>query len=525
MLSAMCEGTGRSRTIRRPITRTTLAGLTLLILSAVSCGLRGEATGREAYPTSDSGRGTDTADVPGQVLTPAARIRVSVIDRTGQVVARAVTQLDGSYEIAEKEPPGRYELHVDGRDQGLDEGDVPFATSGNYPQELKCRISPDSPPQCLGGPDRFYQKPIWLFGRILKPAAGARIEVSDYIGFVLKSATANADGRFLIRGIQRDHNYYVSAIPTPPIPFPMGEAPRIAFAVRPQIVNLGTYYNSVLQYSPGPKYVLEHRQMLAEAESGGLVGAVFERLEGVQVRLRNWAGDQLGGIVPGSETITDPDGAFRITKDLGPHTYVLDFGPPSLSITEADRRHSMTGTRDTIDPFTGVKTHDRGWKDWPRVSNKSGFDCTIFPIWRPRCGGGGIPDRDFPPRPNGVTGYVGGPLKGVKVMLVASSGKVVRTATTDADGLYMIPAAVTGEYCLRVITGSDWKVDPQEVTMSPYELNLLIVTPHGDEHAHLEFEGRSQDSPGPGLFDEDFVSDKAGNVCRKLGLNYVEPVY
>jgi hypothetical protein len=413
-------------------------------------------------------------EIPGLALIPAEGVRVSVTEAQGSSSSKASTGPDGSFLIPEKLSGGAYQIVIDGSAQGFSAGRLTFRVEGDRAEQVDCRISRRSPPTCA-----VTVRPTWgeknrIFGVIVEPAIGAQIEVADEAGFVVSSATAERDGRFMVRGVKRGPDYVLSAGVPAPVP-----VLKRTFNLRPQLVNL---YASFGSDSPsgleGWLPYLRHTQQLADRNGQGLRGSVWGPLGGVEVGLRVWTGGRIGAPIPALSTTTRPNGEFTITKDLDGKSYVLDFGPPSLPMPPVP---AAVGN--------------------PLVGDRVGIGCTILPTDPPWCAQFGYPSRLGPP-PHGVRGEVRGPLKSVRIEVADSAGNVVGRAVTDVDGIYKIPALGPGAYCLKATPGRELNINPVEVTVAPYEFNFVIRR-------------NLWQSLGDELSDANLLIPTVGDVCHR----------
>ncbi len=399
-----------------------------------------------AAPGADCGTRHD-----GQ-STPIAGASIELLGSNGIVIARTTTGLDGQYRF-EKVPKGIYSIvevtpaglldglsHV-GKIDGIAVGD---SIGGGKIQDIrlpagKAGVEYDFCEAAPGAISGFVYHDRSNDGRRdlgEEPIADARIELVNSSGTVVATSTTNRDGAYKFENVLPG-TYSIREIQPTGFLDGLDSAGTVTGVAIGVASNPGDLINAVVlrQGQSGVDYNFGELRTATLAgrvhvdDDGDCVFDDGERpLEGVRIRVLDVSGREV------ANTTTDSQGRYRF-EGLIPGVYTI------------------------------IEEQPAGWFEGGATPGTAGgFAETPSRIGSITLTSGQVAvDYDFCERPPAeISGVVfvdrdadclrdenEGPLSGVRVDLIDSTGRVIATTTTDATGTYRFTDLPEGNYTLR----------------------------------------------------------------------------
>ncbi|WP_347250248.1 SdrD B-like domain-containing protein, partial [Zoogloea sp.] len=382
-----------------------------------------------AEPGTISGTVTEDVDNDDTGDTPIAGVTVELKDSTGTVVQTTTTDANGNYTF-NNVPTGTYTVVETNKPGYTDVGDV----DGGNPNVITVILPPGS---SSTGNDFVDERPATLGDRVWEDKnangvqdagesgiAGVTVQLKDAGGNVVQSTTTDANGNY---GFTVTPGTYSVAVLKPAGYEITGQDLGGDEATDSDINAAGNTAPVTLQSGQNNPNVDAGLYKLAElgdkvwydTNKNGVQDAGEAGVQGVKVSLLDAAGNVV------TTQTTDASGNYLFTS-LKPGTYSVQFDKTTLPTgyvftskdvgSDATDSDADTSTGKTIQTVLDSGESDKTW-DAGIVANPGSISGTVRE------------DVD-----NNDTGDT--PIAGVTVELKDSTGTVVQTTTTDANGNY-----------------------------------------------------------------------------------------
>ncbi|MCK6394374.1 SdrD B-like domain-containing protein [Zoogloea sp.] len=373
-------------------------------------------------------------------------VKVSLLDAAGNVVTTQTTDTSGNYLFTNLKP-GTYSVQFDkatlptgyvftSKDVGSDATDSDADTSTGKTIQTVLDSGESDKTWDAG----IVANPGSISGTVREdvdnnntgdtPIAGVTVQLKDSTGTVVQTTTTDANGNYTFNNVPAG-NYTVVETNKPGYldvnDVDGGNPNSIAVNLTPGASSTGNDFVDERTAAIGDKVWLDkNANGVQDAGEAGIAGVAVKLLDST-------------GTVVGSAT-TDANGNYQFSN-LAPGDYAVQIAAPAGYFVSPKDQGGNDATDSDIDPTTGKTinttlsagetdlTWDAGLYQKASLGDKVWMDTNK----------------------NGVQDAGEAGVSGVTVKLLDSTGNVVSTATTDANGNYLFKDLVPGNYSVQVV--------------------------------------------------------------------------